>query len=348
MSRLAKGTLFGRVHDFLEIYLPKQQKVSPNTIRSYRKVLEQFLDFVKVRNHVPLDDVTFELLTAEVVNEFLADIEAHGRSLSTVNQRLAAIHAFIDYASKVDIAVVANAKKLEKVSVRKTPSNTAIDYMTEKATSAVLNEPDVATEKGLRDRCLMMLMYDAGARIQEIIDVTVGDLRFAKEPTVILHGKGDRIRVVPFSKNTAEHLRRHLGIAHKDTGQNPQEPLFYTVIDCKRKPLSLRRVRDMIKEYGKAAREKCAEVPENVHPHLFRHSRAMHLYQHGMDLTLISQWLGHAQLETTLVYAHADTEHKRKAIAAATSDGKNSPTNISSKRFTVSDDDTLKRLCGLK
>ena len=90
------------------------------------------------------------------------------------------------------------------------------------------------------------------------------------------------------------------------------------------------------------------EVPENVHPHLFRHSRAMHLYQQGMDLTLVSQWLGHANLETTQVYAHADTEHKRKAIAAATPADNPLHAKLSPERFTISDDETLKRLYGLR
>ena len=102
-----------------------------------------------------------------------------------------------------------------------------------------------------------------------------------------------------------------------------------------------------MKQYGESARKNCIEVPENVHAHLFRHSRAMHLYQRGMDLTLVSQWLGHAQLDTTLIYAHADTEQKRKAIERATSNGIETPINISPKRFTVNDEYELKRLAGL-
>ena len=103
-----------------------------------------------------------------------------------------------------------------------------------------------------------------------------------------------------------------------------------------------------MKEYGLAARKYCLEIPDNVHPHLFRHSRAMHLYQGGMDLTLVSQWLGHANLQTTLIYAHADTEQKRKAIELAT--GSMSPVkkNPSSGVYTVNDEDTLRKLYGLK
>ena len=105
--------------------------------------------------------------------------------------------------------------------------------------------------------------------------------------------------------------------------------------------------RKMMAAYGKTASKLCPEVPEKVHPHLLRHSRPMHLYRHGMDLTLVSQWLGHAQLDTTLIYAYADTEHKRKAIEKATSSGSPLKKRLNAERFTVSDDDMLKRLYGL-
>ncbi len=102
-----------------------------------------------------------------------------------------------------------------------------------------------------------------------------------------------------------------------------------------------------MRQYGQAARKYLPEIPENVHPHLFRHSRAMHLYQGGMDLTLVSQWLGHVNLHTTLVYAYADTKKKRKAIEQATTP--NNPTKKNpSAVYTVDDEETLKKLYGLK
>ncbi len=107
-------------------------------------------------------------------------------------------------------------------------------------------------------------------------------------------------------------------------------------------------IRYMLQKYGEMARTVCQDVPENVHPHLFRHSRAMHLYQEGMDLTLISQWLGHAQLETTQIYAYADTEQKRKAFAVATPKDNLLYAKLNPSRCTVTDEGTLKRLAGLR
>jgi len=112
--------------------------------------------------------------------------------------------------------------------------------------------------------------------------------------------------------------------------------------------LTDRLIRYMLQKYGEMAKTACQDVPENVHPHLFRHSRAMHLYQEGMDLTLISQWLGHAQLETTQIYAYADTEQKRKAIVATTPKDNPLYAKLNPTRCMVTDEKTLKRLAGLR
>ena len=347
MSGLAKGTLLGRVHDFLKIYLPKHRNVSPNTVRSYKKSLDQFFDHVKVVKSVPFGDVTFEMITAETVTAFLDHVEDERKcSVSTRNQRLTAIRSFVAYAAMMDITVAANLTELEGIPLKK-KATMVVEYMSEDAISAILNGIDTATPLGFRDRCIMMLMYDSAARIQEIVDVKLGDFRWGKKPTVTLHGKGSKDRSVPISEKTAEHIRLYITQFHSETKNDPDAPLFYSVIHGSRNRLSLRRVRDIVRIHGDSARTECADIPENVYPHLLRHSRAMHLYQHGMPLELISQWLGHANLETTLMYAHADTEHKRMAIEKATSNGKKSPIDIRPKRFTITDEETLKRLAGL-
>ena len=133
---------------------------------------------------------------------------------------------------------------------------------------------------------------------------------------------------------------------HPGEGDYANSFLFYTDRKGVRAPMSDDNVRKMLRQYADSARASCPSMPTNLHPHHFRHSRAMHLYQHGMDLALVSQWLGHANLETTLIYAHADTEMKRKAIEKASAGiceidaGESDP--------DILDDDTLKRLYGLR
>jgi site-specific recombinase XerD len=148
--------------------------------------------------------------------------------------------------------------------------------------------------------------------------------------------------------NTVQHLQKYLLTFHNGASLSADVPLFYSVSRGAMHPLTDRRIRYLLKEYGEKARIVCSEVPENVHPHLFRHSLAMHLYQAGMDLTFVSQWLGHAQLSSTLMYAHADTEHKRIAIAAATTPDNPLYSKLNSARYTVTDEETLKRLTGLR
>ena len=303
MIKFDKGSLFDFIREYLKIYLPKQRKVSPNTIRSYRESLELLVDFVKERKCVPLRDVTFEMMTSDMIAAFLDHLETErGCRISTRNNRLAAVRAFFEYAAAMDVTTVTFLKELKKVPVKKPDAVDVVTYMSESAVASVISQPNAATAKGLRDRFIMILMYDTAARIQEITDIKLCDFRITKPSTLTLHGKGDKMRSVPLMERTVTHLRKYLSEFHGNEPLASERPLFYSVIKGVTKPLSDRHVRNMVKEYGHSAREKNIEVPDNIHPHLFRHSRAMHLYQHGMDLTLISQWLGHANLETTLVY----------------------------------------------
>lgn len=342
-------SLFPLVHDYLKIYLPKQRNVSPNTILSYRKALEELLDYVKKREQILLGSISFEHLIADTIFAFLEYLELEkGYSVSTRNARFAAIRAFMDYAADHDVALVANLNRLKKVPFKKPAIAGTVDYMSMAAITAIIEQPDANTPKGLRDRLFIMLLYDTGARIQEMLNLKLSDLQLGRLPKVTLFGKGRKTRVVPLMDKTAQHLKKYLSVFHENAAADGDAPLFYSVIHDKRQCLSARRIRYMLQKYGEQARCVCSEVPENVYPHLFRHSRAMHLYQEGMDLTLVSQWLGHSQLETTQIYAHADTEHKRKAIEAATPQDNPLYSKLNSARYTVTDEETLKRLTGLK
>lgn len=340
--------LFQLIHDYLKIYLPKQRNVSPHTILSYRKALEDLLDYVKEHEQIPLGQITFEHLTSDIIFLFLEYLESgKGYSISTRNARFSAIRAFMSYAADHDVTLVANLNKLKRSSFKKPDSTTAVDYMSMAAIRAMIEQPDVSTSKGLRDRFFMILLYDTGARVQEILDIKLCDLQLGKLSKVMLFGKGRKTRVVPLMEKTVSHLEKYLSVFHVDAVLD-NTPLFYSEIHGNRRPLSARRIRYILQKYGEQARCICPDVPKNIYPHLFRHSRAMHLYQAGMDLTLVSQWLGHSQLETTQIYAHADTEHKRKAIQAATPQDHPLYSKLNAERYIVTDEELLKRLTGLK
>ena len=149
-------------------------------------------------------------------------------------------------------------------------------------------------------------------------------------------------------QKTVQYLKQYISRFHGDQPKEAERYLFYSIIHGQAEKMTDRRIRYLIEEYGQKARAVCPEIPEHIHPHLFRHSRAMHLYQAGMDLTLVSQWLGHSNITTTLVYAHADTEQKRKAIEAATPSNSPLGKQLNPSRFTVTDEELLKRLTGLR
>jgi site-specific recombinase XerD len=347
--KLPDNILFKHIHDFLKVYLPKRKNYSEHTVKAYSSALSQLINFVKTERNVLYENVTCEMLTADMLNAWLDSLESvHGCGIKTRNQRRASIGAFLKYAAKVDVSVVMFRNELKKVPAKKTGQLELVEHMSEKAITVLLDTPNPATNKGLRDRFFMLLMYDTGARCQEILDLRIKDVRLGETPTATLMGKGSKVRVTPIRPTTAEYLHEYLVAFHPQESAYSEQPLFYSTLHGMKRKLSSPWARRMVSAYGVLARAKCLEVPEQVHCHLLRHSRAMHLYQHGMDLTLVSQWLGHANMETTLVYAHADTEHKRQAIAAASQQGDPLSAKLNSERYTLSDEDALKKLCGLR
>lgn len=346
MGRVKNNTLFSLTHDYLKLYLPARK--SGNTLRSYKAALDMFFDFVKEKKHVAFKDITFEMLTSEALADFLCYIKCQrGCSTSSCKQRLHSIRAFFSYAAEQDIAALVYWEDIKKVTLANEPI-TPVAYLSESAVESVLNRPDQTAEKGLRDMFLMLFLYQTGARIQELLDIKLSDIRWGKTVTITLHGKGGKIRSVPIVDKAVSHLKKYISRFHPDELPHSEKYLFYVVRGNEKKRMTEDNARKFVARYANEAKSICHEVPDKVTPHMFRHSRAMHLYQNGLDLTLISQWLGHSQLETTLIYAHADTELKRQAMEKAIPNDKTLAAHLNADRFQISDEEILKQLCGLR
>ena len=349
MKLLGGTDLFSVIHDYFIIYLPRQKRCSPHTIRSYAKVWETLLDFTKERNGIKLSEITFEMLDSPTIAEFLDMLEIErGCSVSTRNHRLHCIRAFYEYAANMHPTIMAFKAEVLKVPRKKQDKVLLVKYMDEESVKILLEQPDASSQKGLRDKIMLILLYDSAARVHELLNIKLCDIKFGSFPTVVLNGKGSKIRTVPIMKKTAEHLQKYISVFHNDKASTVDDFLFYVIRDEIKRRMSENNVRSILNSYGKKAQQQFSQIPNNVHPHLLRHSRAMHLYQHGMDLILVSQWLGHAELEATLIYAHADTEKKRKAIEAAQKGNVALSDKDSTSRFKIDDDLMLKRLCGLR
>ncbi len=337
---------FRLVRDFLTIYLPKQKAASPNTIASYRAALNNYLDFSCAELKIDFASYGFHHSSRSMLEKYLDHMEAeHGWTVATRNQRLAAIRRFYKYASERDFSVMPCYQEMALIPAKKEAEHD-IEFFSEDALSAILAEPDLSTRKGIRDLMFMILIYDSGARVQEILDLRLNDLHLrSDEKYIILTGKGGKTRLVPLMEKTVEHLSRYMEVFHKNSDGNTF--LFYIIQKGSAHQMSQDNASKLVKKYGEAARKKCPDVPEHLYLHMFRHSRAMHLYRNGMPMPLLSEWLGHAQMETTIkYYANADVRMKQEAIEKATSDL--NPIFSSQNDFKFSDDtETLKKLYGL-
>ncbi|MBR2186419.1 MAG: tyrosine-type recombinase/integrase [Lachnospiraceae bacterium] len=348
MGRIKENPLYQMIRDFLTDYLPVKRNCSPNTVRAYRTSLDQLLSYIQEQKQVKLLEISFKDLSGEMIHAYLDHVEMDKHcSIKTRNHRLNCLRAFFCYAALTDLTYVPYYSDICKIPFKKTEKAEIIEYLNESAIKSLLEQPDVSTLKGVRNQFIMVLMYDTAARIQEIVDLRVCDFKLDSTPQVRIHGKGNKYRSVPLMEGTVLHYRHYLQLFHKNEPLSSDRPLFYTVRKGICNPISDDMIRVFMNRYAGQAHLLNPDVPEKIHPHLFRHSRAMHLYQHGMDLTLISQWLGHADITTTLMYAHADTEMKRRAIEQATAQYYPEAFQGSSP-YDINDDDVLRRLYGLK
>jgi len=338
-------SLFLAIRKFLTEYLPRVRNCSENTCRSYRTALDQFVSFAATKRGVGLAELSFADFSAETMQSYLANLGTERKcTAKTRNHRLKSIRSFVAYAAADDISVVVMKQSLDRIVLEAETEGTGVRHMTEATVRDLLASPDASTSKGRRDRALLVFMYDTACRVQEAVGVALSDLRLDGSPSVVLTGKGRKSRTVPLMANTVKILRSYVAEFH---GNTKDGPLFYTVWNGSRKKMTEDNVRKLFSHYGRRINMREMKTKEGLHPHLMRHSRAMHLYENGMSLELLSQWLGHAQLETTLIYAHADAEMKRKAIEAATP--ANSPLGMHVKptAMKLNDDDLIRRLYGL-
>ena len=217
----------------------------------------------------------------------------------------------------------------------------SVRYMSETALKSLLAQPDIRSVKGQRNSMMIILLYDTGTRVHELVEMKVTDLHLAKRnPFVIVTGKGGKTRSIPLMNKTVAHLKEYLRRFHTNSAGSNNAPLFYSMRAGIPHMLSTDAVGVILKDYGDKARKVCPEVPKRVHPHLIRHTRATHLYRSGMPLSYIAEFLGHASMNTTEIYASASVEMLREAL-------KKTNPRLSVEIPIWKDEETLRKLCGL-
>lgn len=298
------------VRRFLVEDLVANRNFSVNTQRSYRDAIRLLFHFVAERHSTDPTRVTVEQLDADVVRAFLTHLEdERGNSVTTRNQRLAALHSLFRFIGRQVPELVHHATQIQAIAVRRT-STPVMAYLDKCEMDALLAIPDRARALGRRDYALLLFLYNTGARASEAAQLAVADLALDAPPSVRLHGKGRKIRVCPLWPHTAEILRDLLGTHIEGDGAAP------VFLNVRRRPITRHGVYALVRRAAKKATSTTPSLSHtSVTPHTLRHTAAMGLLRAGVDVNTIRAWLGHVSLETTNRYVEIDLEMKAQALA---------------------------------
>ncbi len=335
MTRLPNRPSFAvLVQDFFCDRLIQQQNVSAHTVASYRDTFRLLLEYCHKRRHKAPEMLTPEDLDAPVVLAFLDDLERRRQnSVRTRNTRLAALHSFMKYAQARDPSILAIAQRVLAIPAKRF-HRPLLGYLTREEVTAIITAPLLETWNGRRDRMLLTMLYNTGARVSEAISLRRGDVTLTPTRAVRIRGKGRKERQVPLWKTTTALLTNWL----KEINADPETPLFPNRYG---QAMSRSGVEDRLHQALAGAISSCPSLRgKTVSPHTFRHTTAMHLLQSGVDISVIALWLGHQSSETTHQYIEADLAMKQRALE------KLDEPSVRKGRFQVKDD-LLKFLDGL-
>lgn len=293
---------------FLKDYLIVERNFSNNTVKSYKKSFQIFVDYLVNIVGIKIHNINFETITREIIIDFLnyLEYEKHN-SIKTRNQRLKAIKSFYNYCSLQEIDNIVNIKKVLTLKFKKEPKS-IVEHLSEDELKKLFDAIDASTKIGRRDLVLLSLTYDTGARASEIINLKYEDINLESK-YIILLGKGNKKRIVPIMEDTKLLLIKYFNefnIKYNDY-----------IFNNKGTKYSKNLLPKVCTKYSSFLFNK------KLHPHLFRHSRAVHLLNHGVSLLYIKELLGHESIITTEIYAKVIEKTKFKAIEQATPAYKN-------------------------
>lgn len=293
---------------FFTTRLAQQRRASPRTVETYRDAFRLLLAYAQTHTERAPSDLDLADLDAEMISGFLDHLE-HDRhnSVRTRNARLTAIHSFYrfaayrhpEHAGLISRVLAIPSKRCE------TP---VVSFLTQVEIDALLAAPDLTTWAGRRDRALLMVAVHTGLRLSELIGLRCRDVHLGPGPHLRCLGKGRKHRETPVGPGLVRVLRAWLLERH---GQ-PDEALFASRRDGHLSPDAVQR---LLAKHVLTAGKTCPSLrSKRVSPHTLRHSCAMQLLGHGVDIAVIGLWLGHEKLQSTQTYLHADLAIKERAL----------------------------------
>jgi len=298
---------------FFSHYLPVQKGLSVNTILAYRDAVKLLLCHAADTVKIAVDELAVEDLSEKIVLGFLDHLEqSRGCSTRSRNARLAAIRSLFEYIARQEPVLLVHCGQIRAIPLKRAEHKT-VDYLNEKQMQAVLDAVDVNSRTGVRDRALLMVLYNTGARVSEIVALELGDLRLDDSAQIRLLGKGRKERSCPLWAETVTLLNSYL------QQRAPKDPATQQVfLNANGAPITRFGIRYTTRKYGTQAQVKQPDMTaKRVNPHTIRHTSAMHLLRAGNDINMVSYWLGHADINTTHIYVEIDMEMKQKMIAKA-------------------------------
>ncbi len=304
-----KDTFSYHLTKYFAEYLPVQTGASQNTVRSYRDVFVQLMEYYKSEYRLPPEKLEYKDFTATRIEGFLAYLESErGIGISTRNQRLAAIHAFFRYLQYRDPAGFGQCAEVLSVPFKKAPVK-PMNYISVEETRLLFSIPDQKEDAQLRDLAVMVLLYETGARVQELIDLCPRNIRFLSTVVAELHGKGNKTRLVPVNADAAAIVRSYIRQCNRT---DADEPLF---VNRNGEKLTRAGIQYIIDKHVSTARARHPDLfRDRITNHSFRHSKAMHLLEAGVNLIYIRDLLGHTSVVTTEIYAKTNPKIKEEQL----------------------------------
>lgn len=304
-------SLHEMIYSFFRKYLADQKGVSQNTIISYSTCVKLLLNFACSHLQKSIEHLDIEDIDAQLVLDFLDYLEGQRENLpQTRNNRLAAIKSFFRFLALQEPELTAVCVRICSISSKKT-STKVPDSLDEHEIKAFLNAPDLNNLLGIRDRALLLLLYNTGARAQEVVNLCPSDLRLESPEQVRILGKGNKERLIPIWPETVTALKQYIEVREGDVDN--KQTLF---LNQKKLPLTRFGLVHLIRKYLKQAQLVCPSLNhKKISPHSFRHTCALHLLTSGVNLSVIRDWLGHVDINTTHHYLHITMDLKLKALS---------------------------------
>ncbi len=301
MKIKTKELFFAYTSEFLNDYMPNQIGRSSNTIKTYCDSLTVLRYFVNDELNKSISVFEFQDCNYDCLVKFKKYLFQKGNSASTINNRIAAIKSYVQFVSDKDIKFQSYALEISHVKPCKGPKKVK-EKLTDASVSEILKQPK-NNKKGLRNRTIMVLLVSTAVRLNELLSLTLNDIIYRDNKAFIkVLGKGNKERLIILPNKCFDHLKQYLSIFHRDK-PTKKDLLFYTVIHHKRNKIAENTVERFIQQYADSARAQCVEMPKRVFPHLFRAYTATAWYQESVPLEVVSRLLGHANLNTTLLYS---------------------------------------------